>query len=148
MNTTRVDPLSGDNSHHWPFEPDFTVPQRSSTSSFDEGPSVNHVVVGILIGMIVVLSLLFVAMTAPVLVNYARRRWLPDRRIERRYRTVEGWLISKKARKHEGELCGKGCQEEPECSICMEEIRVGDVVSWSPSGCDHFFHHECIKECT
>lgn len=36
-------------------------------------------------------------------------------------------------------------EQERECSICMAEFALGDVVSWS-NACDHVFHHHCIKE--
>jgi hypothetical protein len=37
---------------------------------------------------------------------------------------------------------------QPECPVCMECFVENEIVSWSPSlhGCDHVFHHECIKE--
>jgi len=43
---------------------------------------------------------------------------------------------------------GAGQEEEgKECPVCMDPLKVGDVVSWSPSqNCEHAFHHECIKE--
>jgi hypothetical protein len=128
------------------------------------------------------------------------------RRIERRYETIEGWLITKKVQNHDAfcekvvgvstqrkdeavceekckritcslshdtgkdeVVCDETCKqmkcslphdtaetdeewsfggyEEKECPICMECLEVDDVVSWSPnSTCQHFFHHECIKE--
>lgn len=38
-------------------------------------------------------------------------------------------------------------EEDRECPVCMESFVEGDVVSWSPSpGCDHVFHHPCIKQ--
>jgi Ring finger domain len=34
-----------------------------------------------------------------------------------------------------------------ECPVCMECFGENDIVSWSPCmGCDHVFHHECIKQ--
>lgn len=39
--------------------------------------------------------------------------------------------------------------EKRECSVCMEYLKVGDIVSWSPhtqSACNHVFHHRCVKE--
>jgi len=37
--------------------------------------------------------------------------------------------------------------QDRECSICMEEFYVGDVISWSPyQACSHVYHHQCIKE--
>jgi Ring finger domain len=34
-----------------------------------------------------------------------------------------------------------------ECPVCMECFCEDDIVSWSPCmGCDHVFHHECIKQ--
>jgi len=39
------------------------------------------------------------------------------------------------------------CDEERECAICMEDLKVGDIVSWSPNtNCEHIFHHRCVKE--
>jgi hypothetical protein len=54
------------------------------------------VVVGILIGLICVLSIILVILLARPIYDFIRTR-LPEnnRRKELRYRTVEGWLISK-----------------------------------------------------
>jgi hypothetical protein len=43
-----------------------------------------------------------------------------------------------------------GAEDEddaPECPICMGELVVGQIVSWSANpDCGHVYHHECIKE--
>ena len=95
-------------------------------------------------------------------------------RIDRRYETVEGWLVTKRALPHD-EAC-MTCREilrraessssdeedssssdpdenesssEKECPICMEPFELDDIVSWGTnSDCQHAFHHECIKEWT
>ena len=43
--------------------------------------------------------------------------------------------------------CGNSFESSNECPICMDEIQVGSIVSWSANpSCNHVFHHECIKE--
>jgi len=106
------------------------------------------------------------------------RRKVSEKRIRRRYETIEGWLVSKKVQAHDTvcQQCVKefsseqaeeneedvrtikrvdtnvtddecSSDESRECPICMEDLKVGDVVSWSANKtCDHVFHHECIKE--
>jgi hypothetical protein len=56
----------------------------------------NMVIVGILVGLIVVLSAILVILLARPVMDFVRSR-LPEnqRRKELRYKTVEGWLISK-----------------------------------------------------
>jgi len=45
------------------------------------------------------------------------------------------------------ELGSTSYDEERECPICMEHLKVGDFVSWSPNNqCNHVFHHQCVKE--
>jgi len=35
----------------------------------------------------------------------------------------------------------------PECSICLNECKIGDTVCWSPQqNCTHVFHEDCILE--
>ena len=33
-----------------------------------------------------------------------------------------------------------------ECAICLEGYALGEKVTWSPLGCNHAFHQECIVE--
>jgi hypothetical protein len=94
-----------------------------------------------------------------------------------RYAEVESWLISRKIESHDEicdkvllyvDSCTKmhrtssvdtvctdeevgssssEAGEEKECPVCMEALKVGDLVSWSPNPkCGHAFHHTCIKE--
>jgi hypothetical protein len=44
--------------------------------------------------------------------------------------------------------CGSfSADEETECPVCMEALKVGELVSWSSNThCEHVFHHGCIKE--
>lgn len=56
----------------------------------------NQIVVGILVGLIVILSVLFASMLLPCVLRCFRQRIpVSDKRIERRYETIEGWMISK-----------------------------------------------------
>lgn len=56
----------------------------------------NAAIVGILSGLIVVLFVVFALMVTPALIRYFRRRMPEDKKkIENRYETLEGWLISK-----------------------------------------------------
>ena len=67
-------------------------PYTTTTTS----TSTNMVVVGILVGLIVVLTIILVILLVRPVMDFIRAR-LPEnkRRKELRYRTVEGWLISK-----------------------------------------------------
>lgn len=87
-----------------------------------------------------------------------------------RYSEIESWLVNKTVHEHDA-LCeqvvrppgkrGRTCTEETcddvcsdvssegarECPICMEEMVVGSIVSWSANPkCEHVFHHRCIKQ--
>ena len=71
--------------------------------------------------------------------------------IEERYRHIEEWLISKDVVEH-GSHCSNnyvGQDDDssfvPECQICMEQLSVGERVSWSMH-CDHVYHLHCIRE--
>jgi hypothetical protein len=82
-----------------PMDPEFSPPEFSPTPppiSEVNCCEQNKVVVSILIGLVVLLSIFFIAMLSPSL-NRCIHRHTPvsDERIERRYETIEGWIISK-----------------------------------------------------
>ena len=53
----------------------------------------------------------------------------------------ESYSINRKSRN-----CDQKYHNE-ECSICMEEFKVGETVSFSPAeGCYHVFHHDCLRQ--
>jgi hypothetical protein len=74
-----------------------------------------------------------------------------DHRIEQRYETIEHWIITKRVILHtipphqteNQEQCGTAisssleCEDHsltnrtPECPICMSDIKLGQIVSWS-----------------
>jgi CBS domain containing-hemolysin-like protein len=59
----------------------------------------NIIVVGVLIGFIILLFLILTFVTLPPLYACIRRKIpVSQRRIDRRYATIEGWLISKVSR--------------------------------------------------
>ena len=37
----------------------------------------------------------------------------------------------------------QGDDGKAECSICMDEVPLGETVTWLP--CEHWFHHDCVK---
>ena len=42
-------------------------------------------------------------------------------------------------------LCANVREVLPECTICLNECKVGDRISWSPEQqCFHAYHEECI----
>lgn len=56
----------------------------------------NMVVVGILVGLIVVLCLILGFVAIPPIFGYIQSRMpVSPKRIERRYATIDGWLITK-----------------------------------------------------
>jgi len=90
-----------------------------------------------------------------------------------RTRKIEEGLVSKKVEVHDAlfdiarnvdssfqkvssagiskDLEAPSWQEEvrcrPECPICFDEFKPGEIVSWSfKSNCRHVFHHLCIKQ--
>uniref|UniRef100_A0A7S3P509 RING-type domain-containing protein n=1 Tax=Amphora coffeiformis TaxID=265554 RepID=A0A7S3P509_9STRA len=187
--------LEDDQERSYPIKPETSTPQHNNNTSSGNHQSstdmttsttTNMVVVGILVGLICILTCVLVLLLVRPVMDFVRSR-LPEnkRRKELRYRTVEGWVISKRLRGHD-ELCSHalGFVSEPqknnkaqqkdggilnntpsydttetaeqsidiewtECPICMEEFKQGEIVSWSPDDetpCQHFFHHECIKE--
>jgi hypothetical protein len=47
----------------------------------------------------------------------------------------------------ENSITNTDLREAPgECSICLNEFKVGERVSWSPKQCLHAFHEDCIIE--
>lgn len=69
----------------------------------DGTPTNNKVVIGVLLGVIAVLACMFWALTIPLFVRYLRRKKpVPQKTIDSRYDTIEGWLITKRARAHTG----------------------------------------------
>lgn len=89
-----------------------TVPSRSSNFNDKTGISLpssqqtqqpplqyesNHtIVVGILVGLIILLCLILGFLTLPAVVNYFRRHIpVSQERIDRRYATIDGWLVTK-----------------------------------------------------
>jgi hypothetical protein len=76
-----------------PFSPEVFSPTPSPEVICCEQ---NELVVSILIGLIVVLGLFFIVMIVPPLNRcILRHKPVSDKRIERRYETIEGWIISK-----------------------------------------------------
>jgi hypothetical protein len=87
-------------SHSGPEEADRQYPLSGATpapnQAFVPQAETNMVIVGILVGLIIVLTLILVILLARPVLDFIRSR-LPEnqRRKELRYKTVEGWLISK-----------------------------------------------------
>jgi len=67
---------------------------------------------------------------------------------EERFRDIEQGLINKHVYAHD-RLCSQTDKSLPqelrECTICLEQFQVDEIVSWS-AVCSHVFHHRCIKE--
>lgn len=62
----------------------------------------NWVVVGVLVALIVMLWIILGGMLCYPLLRYIKRKWpVSERRINRRYDTIEGWLITKVVRAHD-----------------------------------------------
>ncbi|CAB9526903.1 Zinc finger, C3HC4 type (RING finger) [Seminavis robusta] len=79
--------------------------QGNTTTMYVEPPR-NWVVVGILIALIVMLWVILGGMLCYPLVRFIKRRMpVSKRRINRRYDTIEGWLITKVVRPHD-----EGCE--------------------------------------
>ena len=56
----------------------------------------NAIVVGILIAIIIILSVLFLLLIIPPCMRFVQRQIpVSQKRINERYETIEGWLISK-----------------------------------------------------
>jgi hypothetical protein len=105
------------NDHHYPFEndpaaagaaaagPALVTPDSNNNNnkmmdnisySSSQSSTTNMIVVGILIAIIILLSILFLCMVIPPLLRYIQRQIpVSQKRIDERYETIEGWLISK-----------------------------------------------------
>lgn len=65
--------------------------QETPTST---GP--NMLLTGILMGLVIIFSITLCYMTLPTLIRWVRKKVpVSEARVQRRYETVEGWLISK-----------------------------------------------------
>ena len=68
-------------------------PQQEQLAPF---PQPNMIIVGVLIALIVVLGMVLGVVTIPPLINFFRRKIpVSQKRIDRRYATIDGWLITK-----------------------------------------------------
>jgi Ring finger domain len=80
------------------------------TPSYVDTTPVNWVLVGSMIGMLFFLISIFLYLIIPPLLLWMKRLWpVPPHRIERRYETIEGWLISKRIVSQACHTEGGGC---------------------------------------
>ena len=121
----------------------------------DEGHH-NMVVIGVLLGIIVVLSCLFLALTLPPLIRCLRRRTpVPQKTIDSRYDTIEGWLITKRARGHSSLCHGAGClgqnvtgeQDEEETSDERSKIKLVTSYDTAETSDDSLLGSTACQEC-
>lgn len=173
----------GHHHHHLPHHNDHYHHNEDTYTERDypleEHPPVhptNAIISYVLMALMVFFFLCLVYLVFPFCYNYIKSKVPVSKiKLQRRYETIEGWLISKRVRAH----C-QSCvllnnkkktkpsnvklspsydtaetvpeheeeeEEELECPICMECFAVDDIVSWSPTtNCDHVFHHQCVKE--
>jgi hypothetical protein len=80
------------------YDPEYYTPNDNNTMDGSSNYVAQHnmIVVGILIGLIVVLCMIlgFVALP-PIIAMIQRKMPIPQKRIDRRYATIDGWLITK-----------------------------------------------------
>ncbi|KAL3941825.1 MAG: hypothetical protein SGBAC_003871 [Bacillariaceae sp.] len=89
----------------------------------------NMAIVGVLIGLIVFLSVVLVWIMFPPLLDYIRTKMpVSQKRIDRRYSTIDGWLISKRVQPHNAccDLLIKQLSVEPQkyykqCTSCSTD---------------------------
>jgi hypothetical protein len=73
---------------------------NNNSNIMSEPASENMVIVGILIGFIIFLCLVLAWVALPPIIGYIRKKMpVSQKRINRRYVTVDGWLISKVSRR-------------------------------------------------
>lgn len=93
--TTNNNSVNNPQQQHPPENPPpvLVVTHRHTGTNTNEG---QDIVVGLLIGSILILALALLVLVGPPLVRYIRSK-LPvsQRRINRRYETIERWLITK-----------------------------------------------------
>jgi hypothetical protein len=76
---------------------------NNNSNMMSEPASSNMVIVGILIGFIIFLCLVLAWVALPPIIGYIRKKMpVSQKRISRRYATVDGWLISKVSRRLSG----------------------------------------------
>ncbi|CAJ1968611.1 unnamed protein product [Cylindrotheca closterium] len=104
----------------------------------------NMAIVGVLIGLITFLSFVLVWIMFPPLMDLIRRKMpVSQKRIDRRYATIDGWLISKRVQPHDAccELLIRQLAENPEkyvkppCTSCSSDTSSATQSSCSGSSC-------------
>lgn len=96
-----------------------TYPPNPQDTAFQPPPQQNMVIVAILITLICVLCIILFFVTVPPLLHMIRRRIpVPQARINRRYATIDGWLITKRVQPHD-EACM--CLQQRYCQPARNE---------------------------
>lgn len=100
-----------------------TTAQQDEETQMTTGSQVNWILVGCMAGMLVVLSTIFLWLVIPPLVSWIKDFWpVAPHRIERRYETIEGWLISKRVKN-----CN-GCCTDIMCKPCEVNETVNEQI--------------------
>ena len=75
---------------------DTRIPPYNNEQYTPRFPEANMIIVGVLIALIVVLGMVLGVVTIPPLIHFFRRKIpVSQKRIDRRYATIDGWLITK-----------------------------------------------------
>ena len=75
---------------------DNRIPSHNNEQYTPHFPEANMIIVGVLIALIVVLGMVLGVVTIPPLIHFFRRKIpVSQKRIDRRYATIDGWLITK-----------------------------------------------------
>lgn len=102
-----------------------TYPPNPHDAALQPPPEHNVVIVAILITLICVLCIILVFVTVPPLLHMIRRRIpIPQAKIDRRYATIDGWLITKRVQPHD-EACDR--LQQRYCHPCKGSERDTDT---------------------
>jgi Ring finger domain len=98
----------------------------------------------------------------------ARKKQMLEGQIQRRYETIDAWLVTKRVQHHD-DVCDRIVQQysvksevhssdptnppgdedshdDVECAICMGPMRPNEWAAWSANeDCTHAFHRACIR---
>ena len=94
-----------DEEHRYPFDGSSVVEETASETDWSKAERNDVLIFWLLITLIVVLSVILLGMFIPEIYRFIKRRWPQDPKlIEKRYETIESWLISKRVVSHSS-LC-------------------------------------------
>lgn len=116
----------------------------SGVSGTTESPSSSSEAMGVVVCVCIVVTVLLIAATIYVAAKWWRRSVATEEPCHHPSSSSSDDVASRR-RRVDCHLMQSVAAEPSECSICLNEIQVGEPVGASEL-CTHSFHHECIRQ--